>query len=116
MNTKNAFLICPVRGHNISETEMIVQELEDKGWDVHWPHRDTNQDDESGFNICCENRSGILHADRVFIVWDGKSTGSLFDLGMAFALHKPLEIISIPDLTPHKSFQNMMTVWSENSK
>jgi len=112
LNRRNAFLICPVRGHDIKETENIVESLESDGWNVYWPPRDTDQDDKHGFNICCENRQGIIHADKVFVIWDGKSTGSLFDLGMAFALHKPIEIIEIPELTPHKSFQNMMSVWA----
>ena len=106
-----AFLICPVRGHEPEETEYIVKQLDEQGFDVHWPHRDTNQDDDTGLNICKENRDAIHNADCVFIVWDGKSTGSLFDLGMAFAMNKPIHVISLPDPTDHKSFQNMVREW-----
>ena len=107
-----AFLICPVRGHSPEETEEIVGRLEAKGWDLHWPHRDTDQNDPVGLRLCENNRAAISEAKRVFIVWDGKSTGSLFDLGMAFALHKPLTVIAAPEATDGKSFQNMMKAWA----
>jgi len=110
---KRAFLICPVRGHSPSETEHIVKELEDQGWTVHWPWRDTDQDDPVGLRICKQNREAIANADRVFLVWDGKSTGCLFDLGMAFALNKPLTILEAPPPdTPMKSFLKMTRTWA----
>lgn len=107
----NAFLICPVRGVDSETTRGYVERLEAEGWSVHWPPRDTNQDDAIGLDICRQNRAAIAAADRVFISWDGKSTGSLFDLGMAFAMHKPLTVLEAPEPTPHKSFQNMMRAW-----
>ena len=113
---KKAFLICPVRNHSPDETASVVGDLEDSGWTVHWPHRDTNQDDDVGLDICNQNRVAIAAADMVFITWDGESTGSLFDLGMAFALGKPLSVISAPVETSHKSFQNMMRAWAARGK
>jgi len=112
--SKNGFLICPVRGHDMDETFQIVCELERDGWQIHWPHRDTDQTDPIGLEICKTNRQAINDADMVFIVWDGKSTGSLFDLGMAFAMNKPLSIIEIPESTESKSFQNMMYAWEKD--
>lgn len=109
-----AFLICPVRGHEPSETAEVVQRLAQEGWDVYWPPRDTDQTDNIGLQICEENKAAIEAADRVFITWDGKSTGSLFDLGMAFALHKPLTVIDVPPATVNKSFQNMMRAWEKS--
>ncbi|MFX0208408.1 MAG: nucleoside 2-deoxyribosyltransferase [Candidatus Hodarchaeota archaeon] len=106
------FLICPVRGHDPSETFDVVSKLEIGGWDVHWPPRDTDQEDDVGLNICKENRQAIEDADVVHFVWDGKSTGCLFDLGIAFALKKPIIPISMPKLTSHKSFQNMVNAWA----
>jgi len=32
-------------------------------------------------------------ADIVYIVWDAESKGSHFDLGMAFAMHKPVFLV-----------------------
>ena len=107
-----SFLICPVRGHAASETEAIVWSLESEGWDVHWPPRDTDQADATGLRICSDNRSAIEAADAVHVIWDGKSQGCLFDLGMAFALRKIVIPIALPDATDGKSFQNMVTEWA----
>lgn len=109
-----AFLICPVRNTTEDWTEYVA-ELEKQGWEVHYPPRDTKQDDPVGLDICHQNREAIESAQAVFIIWDGQSTGSLFDLGMAFALQKPLQIIKIPEPTQGKSFQNMMQAWANES-
>ena len=110
---KTTFLICPVRGVDPKETENIVKDLEDKGTKVHWPPRDTNQDDPIGFDICTQNKQAIKDADEVHVVWDEKSQGCLFDLGMAFSMDKKINIVDIPEETSQKSFQNMMRHWAE---
>jgi nucleoside 2-deoxyribosyltransferase len=107
------FLICPVRGVDPKETEGHIRELESQGIDMHWPPRDTNQDDPIGFKICTQNMNAIKDADVVYVVWDEKSQGCLFDLGMAFSMGKKIEIIDIPAKTSQKSFQNMMRHWEE---
>lgn len=106
------FLICPVRGYDQSEIEKIVNDLELHGYQVHYPARDTNQEDDTGYRICGENRTAIIAADVVHFIWDGKSQGCLFDLGMAFALGKRVIPISMPALTSAKSFQNMVVKWA----
>ena len=107
------FLICPVRGHNPEETKAIVEDLESQGYEVHWPPRDTNQKDLTGYRICAENRAAIEESDHVHFIWDGKSQGCLFDLGMAFALRKPVLPLKMPPLTEGKSFQNMVSQWAK---
>ena len=108
---KNAFLICPVRGHDMSETEETVKELEKK-YHVHWPPRDTNQEDPVGLQICLDNMDAIKKSDIVLVIWDGKSQGCLFDLGIAFAMEKPIEVIEAPPVEKgKKSFQAMMSLW-----
>ena len=109
------FLICPVRGHDPDEQLQVVRQLEVEGWTVHFPPRDTDQNDSTGLRICTDNRAAIESADIIHVVWDGKSQGSLFDLGMAFALRKPLRIVLIPDPTEGKSFQNMMRQWEHEN-
>jgi nucleoside 2-deoxyribosyltransferase len=109
---KTGFLICPVRGHSADETKATVENLEKQGWSIYWPPRDTNQDDPTGLNICKQNRQAVESADRVFVTWDGKSQGCLFDLGMAFAARKPVTIVSLPPYTDGKSFQNMVRKWA----
>lgn len=109
---RKTFLICPVKGKSPEETAGIVADLEAQGYEVHWPHRDTNQNDDVGYRICQDNRAAIMRADVVHVVWDGLSQGSLFDLGMAFALGKMIVPISLPEPTSHKSFQNMVRMWA----
>lgn len=112
MAKRKGFLICPVRGHEPGETLGVVTYLESLGWDIHWPHRDTDQVDAVGYRICSDNLKAMRESERVFVVWDGKSQGSLFDLGMAFALGRKLTVLEAPPETPgQKSFQNMMWCW-----
>jgi hypothetical protein len=108
-----AFLICPVRGHDMSELQDLVKQLEEH-FEVHWPHRDTNQDDPHGFMICLENKNAIRSADIIFVIWDGKSEGGLIDIGMALMAEKPVKIISLPDPTVGKSVQNMVREWEKS--
>lgn len=108
---KTTFVICPVRGVAISEYEPMIQMLEEEGWKVYWPARDTDQDDPTGYRICQDNLQAIKDADVIHFVWDGKSQGSLFDLGMAFALGKQVIPLVIPPTTEGKSFQNMVMEW-----
>lgn len=117
MQKRKGFLICPVRGHDPKETEAIIQQLENDGWNMHWPPRDTDQTDYTGgFRICVDNREAIKNCDMVFFIWDGKSQGCLFDLGMAFAYKKPLTVLDAPPSTDGKSFQNMARYWGQGDK
>lgn len=107
------FLICPVREVTDREkvaTEKYVLGLEMAGNKVHWPPRDTNQNDSVGLCICQDNRQAIEDADEVHIWWNDKSQGSLFDFGMAFALRKKI-VLANPHLvqsTSQKSFSNIL--------
>ena len=105
------FVICPVAnltGEKKLAIEQHIAELESKGVKVHWPPRDTPQDDPVGYNICCANRDAIKSADEVHIFWNSTSRGSLFDFGMAFALRKTIRLINDPTSTPKKSFENVL--------
>jgi len=113
MEYKRSFLICPVRDADPKDTEAIVKKLEADGMKVHWPHRDTDQNDDTGLQICKTNLEAIKNADVIHIVWDGESQGCLFDLGIAFTLNKKIIPISLPELTKTKSFQNMIQKLSE---
>lgn len=103
--------------------EAYTDMLEDEGHIVHLPHRDTNQE-ASGLEICMENGAAIMASDEVHIFWDSNSTGSHFDLGMAFMLDmlvgqkKKINIMEIGDvgrftLKDGKSFKRMMVEWTE---
>lgn len=106
------FLICPVRGVDPAASRAYVERLEGAGYTVHWPHRDTDQSDPVGLRICTDNRDAIMESDCVHVVWDGKSQGCLFDLGMAFAMGKPVIPLDLPPPSEGKSFQNMIQVWA----
>ena len=96
VNENSVYMICPVR----QATDPMVQVLRnrksrwaEKGIAAHYPGDDTNQiDSEGGINICRENGMAILHSNGIDVLWGG-STGSLFDLGIAFALGK--DIVSL---------------------
>lgn len=107
-----SFLICPVRGVDPATQSAIVAGLEAQGFKVHWPPRDTNQNDGVGLRICRDNKAAIEAADVVHVMWDGKSQGCLFDLGVAFALGKKVHPVSLPAPTEGKSFQNMILAWA----
>ncbi len=59
-------------------------------------------DDHPVFNeleLCEYNRLLIEEADEVHVIWDGRSVGTVFDFGMAFALRKPIRIVYIEPKT-----------------
>jgi hypothetical protein len=112
------FLICPVRNVTTEQKQNIeayVSSLETQGHVVHWPQRDTQQDDPIGTRICADNRQAIINADEIHAWWSSNSTGSLFDLGMAWMLRKSLVIANPSDvqLTESKSFDNVLLHWSD---
>lgn len=108
MSNRKVFLIAPVRDVPPEAWAPYVATLELSGAQVHWPARDTNQSDDTGLRICRDNLAAIAAADEVHMIWDGKSQGCLFDLGMAFALDKKVVPVWLPDPTEGKSFQNMI--------
>jgi nucleoside 2-deoxyribosyltransferase len=112
------FIICTVR--NATEEYLknlydYVAKLEVNGHQVHLPPRDTNQVDNEtgGFRICKDNMRGILSADEVHVSYNPASTGTHFDLGVAFALNKKIVVFQyIEDKNANgKSFQNMLKYW-----
>lgn len=114
----NIFLICPVRGiteTEKSEIENYIEKLEKEGHSIHFPIRDTKQDDPIGLRICTDNKCAIEKADEVHVWWNEKSQGSLFDFGMAFMAGKRIVLANVSSVTstPHKSFQNVLLVLNE---
>ena len=84
---KKIYIICPVtiaNDEDRSELAAYVAYLEDSGFDVYYPARDTDQS-LSGFDICLENGAAIQEADEVHVFYRSESKGSHFDLGIAFA-------------------------------
>lgn len=95
------YVLCPCRSAAESqkrEMEKYVEELENEGHLVYYPNRDVNQN-LSGFEISLKNVSAIANADEIHVFWHNSSTGSCFDLGVAFMLRKPVRLVKT--FTPH---------------
>lgn len=117
---KKIFVICTVRNATeeyLKNLYKYVEDLEADGHEVHLPPRDTNQVDTEtkGFRICKDNLSAIIWADEVHVSYNPASTGTHFDLGMAFALHKKIILFQnlSTEVTNGKSFQNMIQYWQD---
>ena len=105
------FLICPVRSVSDNELKIIsrfVANLEMQGTTVYWPYRDTDQNDNTGNKICSSNLLAMRDADVVYVWWNPESTGSVFDLGMAWALGKKIKLANDVPITKGKSFGNLL--------
>ena len=118
------YIICSVRNADAqtkASLEAYTDWLEDKGHEVHLPHRDTKQD-AKGFDICNQNGTAIALADEIHIIYDEKSQGSHFDLGIVFAYDvllnykKRIRVVNYAGLgsgklAEGKSFPRMMEEW-----
>jgi nucleoside 2-deoxyribosyltransferase len=69
----------------------LAEKLRADGHEVYVPGVQTKQDTDE-LTICTANRAAMRRADEVRIIWDGTSHGVVFDLGMAFALQKPIKL------------------------
>jgi nucleoside 2-deoxyribosyltransferase len=88
----------------------IRADLEAEGFEVKVPAFDCNPMFNS-YEICEYNRDCMEWCDEVRLIWDLRSTGTIFDLGMAFALRKPLRI---EYLNP-KTFLEVIEKWEKKS-
>ena len=113
----DVYIICPVRNGTPSGVLRYVEKLEEDGLKVYFPPRDTNQKDETGYNICLSHYRAMQVVKEVHIFWDVNSKGSHFDLGMAFALKKKIKLIKsyTPD-TPGKSYLKVIKLWGNSIK
>jgi len=118
--SKYIYIICPVRKLPPEVKKLLdayVTKLEeDKDNHVHYPPRDVDQT-RSGMDICIEHSEFMNIADEVHVYWDPESSGSKFDLGMAFVrfLNKPgfkVVIINKVEPTEEKSFTNVLLAFS----
>ena len=63
------------------------------------PGRDTDQT-EFGDEVLRQNLEAMKKCDDVvYVLWDGKSMGSMFDMGMAYALGKTVLPITLENNT-----------------
>jgi nucleoside 2-deoxyribosyltransferase len=102
------YIICAVRSAapaRIAEIREYAEQLRAAGHHVHYPPDNAPQDDLTGEAICRAHRAAMRDADEVHVFWDVKSSGSHFDLGMAYVLEKKIIPIACehPD-GPGKSY------------
>ena len=112
------FLISPVRTLDtltFHEISAYVTKLASEGHVVYWPVIGTNQRQKE-MAICQENKEAIIKADEIHIWYDVDSLGSIFDLGMAWALNKKLVIANDVDGSYEKSFANLIIDWSSQKE
>lgn len=115
---KKVFLISPVRNADPAVKALVeayVTDLETHGHTVHWPARDTKQNDPTGgWNICVTNFTKMFEADEVHVWYEKTSAGSLFDMGGLFMLvelmkmKKPIVIaneVDVEDKEPKSFFK-----------
>jgi len=108
------FIICSVRGATPEyrqKLEEYTRELE-KHHPVYLPHRDTDQA-KSGLAICSANATAIQMADEVHVFYSPDSQGTHFDMGVAFALKKPIKVVETGEIPEGKSFARMLTEWAD---
>lgn len=116
---KKAFIICTIRGASeeyLNNLENYATHLEAVGYQVHLPHKHTNQK-AKGFDICSQNKEAISNCDEVHVFYNSKSQGTHFDLGMAFAMNKPIVIVENEEIIGEgKSFPRMLEEWKNYYK
>ena len=90
--------------------EQVKGRLEAEGHEVKIPAFDSHPDlDDLG--VCAHNRDLIEWADEVHVIWDQRSTGTVFDFGMVFMARKPLVI----EYMETKTFRGVMEKYSNTS-
>jgi hypothetical protein len=91
-------LISPVRNVSPEQTleiESFKKDKTDDGFDIHVPQKDTFQKDKfGGYSICFQNANAIAESTELYLYYDQTSKGSMFDLGIAYYLNKPLTVIN----------------------
>lgn len=118
---RKVYLICPVQRATqgeVSKLEVYVKRLEFEGILVHWPQRDTDQTPKDTAPVMDQNRRAIEWANEVHIFYSPTSRGSIFDLGIAYALGKPIKIANPEEVqrTEKRSIENFILELADKSK
>lgn len=127
---KKVFIICTVRGATKKykeKLEFYAKNLESQGYEVHLPHRDTNQHTTS-LGICLQNAVVIKDAAEIHVFYSSKSQGTHFDMGMAFMAflfqrEKKIIVVENEEYVDEdengkyvKSFARMLEEWTKKIK
>lgn len=88
-------------------------EMEAKGHTAVMPTFDSQADTSLG--LTTENAINIDRADQVHLIWDGRSTGTILDLGMVIGLKKPLKIIFLEPKTIAQVAEQYAELWKNET-
>ena len=94
------YLVCPVRKRTPEQQadldEWVTSCEQEFGHEVYYPGRDTGvaEAPENATGITACNIHHIQIANEVHVYYEPGSTGSLFDLGVAWALNKPIALVN----------------------
>jgi hypothetical protein len=119
---KKIFLICPVRNATPEQKKWIedyVVEKHSEHFIIHAPHLHTVQRDLfGGYGICIQNAEAVASSSEIDIYYDQESTGSVFDLGVAYALQKPLKVLNKDEIVYNDDsyIDQIIKNWSQNQK
>ena len=106
------YAICPVRNATIEQLDImleVIEGLREEGHEVHYPPLDVNQACPTGLSICDAHLKAMVKCDSVLLFYDETSGGSKFDLGMAYALNKPIiPLFKFGDVPEGKSYWAMV--------
>lgn len=84
--------------------------LEAQGHEVEIPALDRFPG-KSALWVCSYNRDKIEWADRVDVLWDQRTNGTLFDFGMVFMARKPIHI----EYMQEKTWKGLMEEYENSS-
>lgn len=116
---KKIFLISPVSTSNPQNYEIVkkyVEKMENEDNEVHWPIRDTEQNDPIGINICDTNSKKIFEwADEIHIYYLKESRGIQFDIGAVYFVIRILGIKKKVVFVNKEDFQNELSEISGKS-
>ncbi len=88
--------------------EAHAAKLRAEGHEVRIPAFDHHPDLDA-LGVCAYNRDIIAWTDEVHMIWDNRSSGTVFDFGMVFAMRKPFKIIYLET----KTFQSLMEAYEK---
>ncbi len=115
--SKKIFLICPVRNATPEQRKWIedfARQKESDGYQIHAPHLHTRQEDLfGGYTICKKNEEAVATSEEIDLYYDQSSTGSVFDLGAAYQLEKPLKVLNKDSIlwNPFDPIDNIISSW-----
>ena len=108
------YILSPVTNVTPEEVEIIetwVEDREAEGHQTHLPWRDIYQEGLTGLGCCWGNLQAMEECDIVDVYWNPvNSPGSIFDLGMAFALGKRWTLINEVDSSNSKSLEQVVNI------